>query len=81
MTDLAENRVISVTLKQWWDRTTVSTRHTIRTPQRVEDVDQEHRAILDALRRGDANAAREATQSHILATRDVLMTMNEGSQS
>ncbi|MET3920560.1 FCD domain-containing protein [Arthrobacter sp. UYEF20] len=75
--DLADNSVMSVTLNQWWDRTTVSTRHTIRTPRRVEEVDHEHRLILDALGRGDASAARDAAKSHILATRDALIALNE----
>ncbi|WP_416173047.1 FCD domain-containing protein [Cryobacterium sp. 5B3] len=52
----------------------------IRTPQRVDEVDHEHRLILNALRQGDANMARDAAQSHILATRDALITINEGNQ-
>ncbi|MEB0001087.1 MULTISPECIES: GntR family transcriptional regulator [unclassified Cryobacterium] len=77
---LSENCAVIATLSQWWDRTVVSTRHTIRTPQRVDEVDHEHRLILNALRQGDANMARDAAQSHILATRDALITINEGNQ-
>jgi DNA-binding GntR family transcriptional regulator len=78
---LSENGAVRATLNQWWDRTVVSTRHTIRTPRRVEDVDHEHRRILEALRRGDANAARHATELHVLATRDSLIAVMEGNRS
>lgn len=78
---LADNAPISATLSQWWDRTVVSTRHTIRTPQRVDTVDAEHRRILDALRRGDAAAARDASQLHITTTRDALIALNEENPS
>lgn len=77
---LSNNGVISATLGQWWDRITVSTRHTIRMPDRVEEVDREHRTILDALNRGDSIAARDATQAHILATRDTLLKLDEGNR-
>ena len=77
---LANNTQISATLSQWWDRITVSTRHTIRTPDRVEDVDHEHRVILEALRAGDPHAAREAAQTHILTTRDALLRLHEGTR-
>lgn len=78
---LADNSPISATLSQWWDRTVVSTRHTIRTPQRVAAVDAEHTRILDALRRGDAAAARDAAQNHITSTRDALIALNEENPS
>ena len=78
---LSENRTVGLTLTQWWDRTIVSTRHTIRTPQRADQVDHEHHLILDALRKGDAIAARDAAQAHVLATRDALITFNGGNPS
>lgn len=77
---LANNRAISETLRQWWDRTTVSTRHTIRSPRRVEEVDQEHRRILNALNSGQPSAARDAVQAHILTTRDTLINLNGGNR-
>lgn len=77
---LASNTAISATLSQWWDRITVSTRHTIRTPDRVKEVDHEHHAILEALRTGDPTATREAAQAHILTTRDTLLRLHKGAQ-
>ncbi|WP_448003535.1 GntR family transcriptional regulator [Agromyces bauzanensis] len=70
---LCENSVVIDTLARWWDQITVSTRRSIQAPHRVPEVDREHRAILDALRAGDAAAARTATESHSLATRDALL--------
>lgn len=69
---LCENAVVVDTLARWWDRITVSTRRSIQSPHRVQEVDREHRAMLDALRAGDAEAARVAAESHSLATRDAL---------
>lgn len=69
---LCENGVVIDTLARWWDQITVSTRRSIEAPHRVDEVDREHRAILDALRAGDPDAARAATESHGLATRDTL---------
>ncbi|WP_448809047.1 GntR family transcriptional regulator [Agromyces bauzanensis] len=69
---LCENGVVIDTLARWWDQITVSTRRSIQAPHRVHEVDREHRAIIDALRAGDADAARTAAESHSLATRDSL---------
>lgn len=77
---LSDNDVISATLNQWWDRLTVSTRQTIRTPDRVEEVDREHHLIIDALFQGDPIAAREAAQTHVLTTCNALLRLHEGTQ-
>lgn len=72
---LSESPAIMLALDQWWDRVTVSTRHTIRTPDRVAEVDREHRAILTALRAGLPDDARSAAEAHILATRNALLEL------
>ncbi|POH59604.1 GntR family transcriptional regulator [Cryobacterium zongtaii] len=77
---LASNAAISATLALWWDRITVSTKHTLHTPERVEQVDREHRVIIDAVLGGDAAAARDAVEKHILNTRETLLALNEGPQ-
>ncbi|MEB4614449.1 GntR family transcriptional regulator [Leucobacter sp. M11] len=72
---LSESPVIMLALDQWWDRVTVSTRHTIRTPDRVAEVDREHRTILTALRAGLPDKARSAAEAHILTTRNALLEL------
>ncbi|MBP6685724.1 MAG: GntR family transcriptional regulator [Leucobacter sp.] len=73
---LTENPAIMHTLDQWWDRVTVSTRHTLHTLERVDGVDHEHRTALRAITAGDSDEARAATEHHILATRNTLLTLN-----
>lgn len=75
LAELSENADIVLTLASWWDRVTVSTRDTIRTPDRVEDVDHEHRLILQALKAGQPEAARKAVETHIFATRNTLLKL------
>ncbi|GAA1942719.1 GntR family transcriptional regulator [Agromyces allii] len=69
---LAGNPVVEQTLATWWDRLVVATRSGLREPARVEQVDAEHRAILAAIRAGDADAARRATVAHAQHTIDTV---------
>jgi DNA-binding FadR family transcriptional regulator len=41
------------------------TRHNSRQAGRLSDVEAEHRSIYDAIRRGDADGAREAARAHL----------------
>ena len=54
---VAESAATSEALRRWWDQITVSTRRSLRSPDRVEMVHAEHREILRALRAGDPNLA------------------------
>lgn len=74
---LSESPAITHTLDGWWDRVTVSTRHTLGTPKRVDEVDREHRELLDALKSGKPDMARKAAEAHILATRNTLLNLNK----
>lgn len=69
---LAENPVIDATLQRWWDQIILSTRRSLRAPERTHDVHSEHEEILRALREGDAPAARAAVEAHAFATRAAL---------
>lgn len=72
MAALADNQVISGTLKRWWDQIVISTRRSLQSPERTQSVHAEHGVILRALRSGDAAAARAAVEAHAFATRDAL---------
>jgi DNA-binding GntR family transcriptional regulator len=69
---LADNPVITRTLARWWDQIIISTRRSLRAPERTNAVHTEHEAILRALVHGDASAARAAVEAHAFATRDAL---------
>ncbi len=45
------------------------------SPERVEDVLAEHRAIIDALERSDPDAAEAASRSHLAAAREYLVRL------
>jgi DNA-binding GntR family transcriptional regulator len=69
---LADNAVISETLRRWWDQIVISTRRSLKSPARIHQVQSEHDALLLAVRAGDSAAARTAAEAHILRTRDAL---------
>lgn len=77
LTTLAESPSITRTLEDWWNLVTVSTGATIRTKARVTTVDNEHRTLLEAVKAGDGIAARTAAETHIIATRDALLKLNQ----
>jgi DNA-binding GntR family transcriptional regulator len=69
---LADNAVITETLRRWWDQIVISTRRSLKSPARIHQVQSEHDALLLAVRAGDSAAARTAAEAHILRTRDAL---------
>lgn len=78
---LAGNSVINTTLRGWWDQITVSTRRSLRAPERTQVVHDEHHEILRALRTGNPDASRAAVQAHALATRAALTTSTDDVRS
>lgn len=76
VTALAGRPAIDAALQRWWDQITVSTRRSLQPPQRTAVVRTEHESILTALRAGDATAARDAAEQHVLATRGTLLTQD-----
>lgn len=68
LTRLARNAVVDSTLARWWDQIIVATRSVLSDDATVTRVDAEHRRILAAVRAGDAIAARDAAEAHVLGT-------------
>jgi DNA-binding GntR family transcriptional regulator len=66
---LAANRELEAALQPLWDRIQVTTRAHLREVSRAAAVDDEHGAILGAIRAGRPAAARRAAEAHVEATR------------
>jgi DNA-binding GntR family transcriptional regulator len=48
--------------------------------ERVKEAGEEHRRILDAIEKGDENAARHEVETHVLHTRDRLVALHARSE-
>lgn len=59
--------IIHAQAQRFWATTLADSSH-------VEDVIREHSAIVDALEKGDTDAAEQATRQHILSFRHALLT-------
>ena len=68
----ARNPVLADMLDNIQDRTQVIIRRVIILPGRAELALQEHRAVLQAMRRGDPKAAEEARRANIRSAREYL---------
>lgn len=53
---------------------------TLSHPGRWEQAHREHRQILDAIRRGDADAARSAAEQHMARARDIRLALSAENQ-
>lgn len=65
---LADNPVIDETLDRWWDQIVIAIRHGLTLPDRVDQVDREHHAIIEAVTAGRTRVARSAVERHIRGT-------------
>ena len=65
---LAESPVSAAAVDRLWDRILVATERSLVTAERREAVNQEHRALIDALATGDGTAAAEVASRHVRAT-------------
>ncbi|MFI6595903.1 GntR family transcriptional regulator [Nonomuraea sp. NPDC050536] len=63
----AGNPFVEDTLHRVWDRIAVTTVANLDDPHWAGAITDQHRAIVSAIRRGDAQAARSAAKSHIEA--------------
>jgi GntR family transcriptional repressor for pyruvate dehydrogenase complex len=72
----AENPFLDQTLGVLNDLLREGMRSTIQVPGRLEKSRRDHEAILDALRRGDENAARTAARRHIRAAYRTALSAN-----
>ncbi|MEV5830041.1 GntR family transcriptional regulator [Spirillospora sp. NPDC052242] len=66
--ELAGNPVALETLDRLWDRIVVSTRASLVPPERPDEVADEHRRLLRAIREGDRAAAGRIAGAHARAT-------------
>ena len=66
--ELAANPVALDALDRLWDQIQVSTRDSLRAPERIEAVDAEHRSLLGYLKAGDPTRAGQAALQHVRAT-------------
>jgi DNA-binding GntR family transcriptional regulator len=65
---LAANPVALDALERLWDQIQVSTRDSLRVPERIEAVDTEHRSLVAYLKSGDSIRAGPAAMEHVRAT-------------
>jgi DNA-binding GntR family transcriptional regulator len=68
----ADNPVALEQLDRLWDRIIITTRRSLAAPARVEQVDHEHRALLDRIHAADPLGAAAAARDHVLATLEAL---------
>jgi DNA-binding GntR family transcriptional regulator len=76
--ELAANRELETALVPIWDRIQVTTRAELRDAARAAAVDDEHGALLDAIRAGRPGAARRAAEAHVDRTRRLALAAGAG---
>ena len=65
---LADSPVSAHAIDRLWDRILISAEASVQRPARTAIVDREHRALIDAIAAGDAEAAGAAARHHVLGT-------------
>ena len=74
LTELSGNTIFASCIDSYYELIREISRKNLQNEQRRERVEQEHLAIVDALRARDARAARHAVRAHINAVRESLET-------
>lgn len=72
------NHSIVKLIEQMHDLLYESRDETLQSPARCRMSLEDHRKILEALRNGDAEAARNAMTEHLTHTREIVFTSNDG---
>jgi DNA-binding GntR family transcriptional regulator len=75
----SQNKILCQLIEGLWERSTVYRRRFTFMPERAQQALAEHKQILDACRRGDADAAGRAVRLNVAQTKKAISESGSGS--